>query len=517
MIFARLFFLVFCLVFTNSALGYEFYTFVDDKCRAHSGLVAGINEQNFFLWKLDGKMISLAREKIDSVLVFDTSQNPYHANKSSPKLRPFLRQVEFGHGSTQEKIVGWPYKFVEDLIFYISTENKNYVLSLKQIKSIRKLSTIDRIPRAKTKVFPVNLDLSPYLSHCFQAKKGRRRATPLRPTRMISDKIKVFVFFENLENGFNQISNFEDRTKVYARPFLYGKNDARFSIVQFRSRRELHMHSSSVMPIYFQWKNGQDFHFQGQSSIGGSYQKWLPNVEPLTTVTSDLKSHFFNALFIGNLTTLQAGRPITKTGTGGNPEKYNVSVSLNYLALMGFDYGKYSFGLGPYYPIYNISTEDSTLQVLASKVSPALRFQYTEEKTKLRLLYSQTSYDQSNPSTSDLIYRDGSSFDAGRFALKAHVLRAGFDYQFDEDITASIDEVLTLGKFESRGDSFSNEFSFRHLYTSASLERDMGDYVFVKLVGNYYVYKYENKIIGGDSDSFDGNDFKLGVVFGLLF
>ena len=277
------------------------------------------------------------------------------------------------------------------------------------------------------------------------------------------------------------------------------------------------MHSGPVLPLYFQWKNGQDFHFQGQSSLGGSYQQWLPNVEPINTVTSDLKSHFFNALFIGNLTSLQAGKAIADTASGGNPEKYNLSISLNYLALMGFDYGKYSFGLGPYYPVYNLSTENNTLQILAAKASPAFRFQYTEEKTKLRLLYSQTSYDQLNPTTSNLLYRDGSSNEVNRFSFKAHILRAGFDYQVDEDFTASLDEVLALGKYKASTDSLDQEFSFRHLYTSASLQRDMGDYVFVQLVGNYYMYKYETKISNGNPDSHDGTDFKLGVVFGLLF
>ena len=520
MTFARLFFLVFCLILANNILGYEFYTFVDDKCRAHSGLITGINEQNFFLWKLDGKLISLQREKISSVLVFDTRKNPYSNVKSSPKLRPFLRKVTFGTSNDRESIIGWPYKFVEDLVFYISTQNKNYVLSLEQIKSIQGLAPNERVSDSKDRTFPVVLNLAPYLPHCFPNRPSR--AAGLRPTRTITDKIKVFVFFENLENGLNRVSNFEDRTQVYARPFLYGKNDARFGIQRFdEQRRELYMHSSPVLPVYFQWKSGSDFHFQSQTTLGGSYQQWLPNVEPLSVIASDLKSHFFNALFIGNLTTLSAGRPLKLGGTGGAPEKYNVSTSLNYMALMGFDYHKYTFAVGPYYPIYNLSTEDSTTQVLAVKASPAFRFQYTGEKSKLRLLVSRTSYDQNNPSAADVIDEAGNPDGGDHFSLKAHTLRAGFDYQINADMIASIDEVLTFGKYKSRGDSVNVEFDFRHLYTTASLQRDMGDYVFLRLTGNYYIYKYKNKITGlaggNVDDSHDGTDFKFGVVFGLIF
>ncbi len=497
--------------------GYEFYTFVDQKCQTYSGLVTGIDENHFFLWKLDGKMATLPRESIGSVLVFDTPRNPYSPRKSSPQLRPFLRKVVFGESNSWESIVGWPYKFVEDLAFYISVENKNYVLSLEQIKSIKRLAPSDRVSDSKVRAFPVKLNLAPYLPHCFPTNSTR--GATLRPTRTITDKIKVFVFFENLENGLNRVSNFEDRTQVYARPFLYGKNDARFAYQYFKGR-DLYT-NNAVWPIYFQWKSGSDFHFQSQTTMGGTYQQWLPNTEPITVIASDLKSHFFNALFIGNFDALNAGKSLIIGDENGSPEKYNVSTSLNYAALMGFDYDKYSFSLGPYYPIYNLSSENNTVQVLASKASPMFRFQYTEEKSKLRVLFSRTHYDQPNPSTSDIINLDGSSYDTDYFSLKTHTLRVGFDYQINEDLAASIDEVLAFGKYKTRSDSANSEFDFRHFYTSALVQRDMGDYVFLQLTGNYYIYKYESKISGlsgGDStDSHDGTDFKLGVVFGLIF
>ena len=516
----------------RAAHSYEFHTFVDQRCRIYSGLITNVDKESFSLWKLDGKITTLRRSDITAVLIFDSSTNPYTFQKSLAVLRPFLRKIVFGKGDNRESIIGWPYKFVEDLVFYISVENKNYVLSMGQVSSIEKLEPDVRIAPTRERPFPIKVNLAEYLPHCFSQKNSQDGG--LRPTRAIIDKIKIFVFFENLEKGFNRINSFEDRTRVYARPFLYGKQVSRFGFLSdFGNKKEFN--SYGFLPLYFERTKGVDFHFQSKTRVGASHQTWLPNVEPLFAVTSEIKSHFFNALFVGNLAGLRAGKevildPDDKTLA---KDQYNVTITLNHLALMGFDYHKYSFSLGFYHPTYAISTEDSETHILAGSASPMARFQYIGKKSRFRILLSHTGYDGS--SKNDVFFKrdrdiDGNDkFEDEQIELsffEGYNVRIGFDYQFDSDFMASIDEVVSWGKYrETRsfvtGDNARttelSEFDFRHLYTTAYLQKDMGDYVFVQLRGNYYKYKYGHDIVGTPKKLHEGDDFKMGVILGFIF
>ena len=505
------------------AHSYEFYTLVDHKCRIYSGLISVVDKDNFSLWKLDGEVITLRRKDIESVFAFDTMKNPYSSKKFSSELRPFLRKVAFGKGESRESIIGWPYKFVEDLVFYISVENKKYVLSMGQISSIEKLESDTSINDSKERTTAARLNLAPYLPHCFSGKKKKKRTDYLRPTRTITDKIKIFVFFENLETGYNRIHNFEDRTRVYARPFLYGKAGSRFAYLRDLGTREF----NGVLPIYFQRTKGTDFHFQSKTTMGGAYQEWLPNVEPLSVVSSEIKSHFFNALFVGNIFNLTAGSHVSLNVDEEilKSDKFNVTTSFNYLALMGFDYNKYSFSLGLYHPVYAINTEDTEVQILASGASPMFRFQYVGERSKLRMFFSNTEYDKSEPSEFDISY-DYPEHKIDHFSFDGYNMRIGFDYQINSELMASIDEVVSWGTYRQRllpenqsgvSKREQSEFKFRHLYTSASVQRDMGDYVFIQLRGNYYVYKYKYNVVRTLNEVHDGTDFKLGVILGFIF
>ena len=472
-------------------------------------------------------MVTLRRKDIGGVLIFDSPGNPYSFQNSSSVLRPFLRKITFGEGNSSESIVGWPYKFVEDLVFYISVENKNYVLSMGQIGSIEKLKPNKPISLSQGPAVPIKLNLTEYLPHCFKGKKNQNHY--LRPTRTIIDKIKIFVFFENLENGFNRIYNFEDRTRVYARPFLYGKRDSRFGFLSsFGNKREFNY---DALPLYFQRTKGTNFHFQSKTKVGTSHQEWLPGVEPLFAVTSEVKSHFFNALFIGSLGSLKVGKRgfLKNDDKTLEKDKFNVTTSLNYLALMGFDYHKYSFSLGPYYPIYAITTQETETQILASNASPMFRFQYTGERSAFRMFLTHTKYDLKEPTHIDISFE--SDLDEGNrkiehFYFEGFNVRIGFDYQFDSDFMVSIDEVLSRGKYRQDLSTWEkenaqirekSEFDFLHLNTTAYLQKDMGDYVFVQLRGNYYIYKYNHSIIGQPKEMREGSDFKMGVILGFIF
>ena len=508
---------VICFFFCSHSFAKEFYSFVDKKCKHYSGLAVRVSEMELFLWKLDGTMEVLHREDIASIFVFNTAKYPFSSMGVSAALRPFLRKVTFGRGE-EKKFIGWPYKFVEELVFFLSTKGKDYVLSLDQIQLVENVAAHEKVNfRAKDKT-SVKLNLALYLPECL---KSNDKGSFLRPHRVIIDKIKIFEFLKNLEDGFNRIGNFEERTRLYARPFLFRQARARFAINTFKPKKGVE-YRAAELPVYFQWTTGSDFHFQSQSSLGSKYQEWLPNVEPMLTLTSDLKSHFFNALFIGNLSTLPTGTAVSSKLTKENKEeKTRVTPHLNYLTLMGGDWREFSFSIGRYSPSYILQVKKDMREVLSTTTSPMLRFQYIKEKIKLRLLYAQTDYDYSSANPQRDVQASGEVFretegDFGRLTFSSRFIRVGIDYDIDEDTTVGLDEIFLTGKYQEELDSLKNFIDFKHFYTTAYVQKDLGHYVFLRVVGNHYIHDYNYKM-GRYKDSKTERIFKTGVIFGLLF
>ena len=279
------------------------------------------------------------------------------------------------------------------------------------------------------------------------------------------------------------------------------------------------------MMMYYQWTTGKDFHFQSQTTIGGHYTKWAPNVDPMGVISSELKSHFFNAVFVGNLDfgRLPVGSSISKNESFSDFPEPHLSPHLNYLALMGADWKGFSLSVGPYYPSFILTIGGETREVLSTGTSPMIRFQYTKRRWGLRALYSQTDYDYPAANLEEHlnghgpVYDDGAENETfGAVSFKNRLLRVGFDYELNDDTTVGIDEVIMKGEYKESVGVWTNSVDFSHLYTSAYAERDLGHYVFLRLVGNFYSFKYDYKM-GEKKDSTSDTLFKLGVVFGLLF
>lgn len=516
----KLFLVTLLLLCCQWAQGYEFYTFVDRQCHAYTGLVIHVGEEQVAIWQLNGEFKTFSREKIDRVFIFNTSDNPFPRVPKSQAAISLLKKVFTRNRSKKPLLIGWPYKFVEELVFFFDIKGKIYILDLNQIKLIEEVKKNEKLRFVLSKKKPVHLDLGRYLSRCFD-QKSERRPHSLAPDRVIGDKIKIFEFFKNLENGFNQIDDFQERTWVYGRPFLFERRP-RLGILAFNGVRE---YSPFDIPFYYQWSNGRDLHFQSQSVIGGSFVKWLPNVEPTFVVMSDVKSHFFNATFVGNLFALSAGSDVTDGERLENKEdasnKIQVTPQFNYLSMMGADWRFLSLSAGPYFATYILKIDDEVREVLATKNSPVFRLQLIWDDLILRMIFSSSRYTHSDVLVgkhfvgSGDLYKDHSS-NFKSLSFKSRFLRLGFDYNISQDTTLGVDEVFMKGEYTEEVASFNNHLDFQHLYTSAYVQRQFGHYVFLKLVGNYYMYKYDYRM-GDQSGNVDDTLFSLGGIFGLLF
>ena len=513
-----LFLSIIVILSIRESWAHEFISFVDKKCRIYSGLVAHVDESSFILWELHGGVKNLRRENIEGIFVFNTSKNPFSSMKVSDQLRPFFRKISFEEEGNS--FVGWPYKFIEDLIFFISTEGQRYVVAIDQIKLIDKLKEGDHLRFSQARRVPAKIDLAPYYSRCFKTQK---RNQSLRPHHVVIGKIKVFEFFKDLEEGFNNVSNLRERTQVYPRPYVFEKKrrGGRLGFHRFDSSKG--RDRERFIPLYFQWTTGKDFHFQGRTTLGAHYTKWTPNVDPIGVLSSELKSHFFNIIFVGNYnpTLIPVGLRVSRAVRTGTSKLPQLSPHLNYLALMGADWKQFSLSAGPYYPSFVLTVNDEMRELLSTKASPMIRFQYTKKDWALRVLYSQTNYLYPTVNFNEHLHGDGTIYEnrAKSFkevSFKNRFLRLGLDYTVDEDTTVGIDEVIMKGKYKELIGPSTNNMDFLHLYTSAYAERDFGHYVFLRVVGNFYSFKYDYKM-GEKNDSTKDSLLTMGVVLGLLF
>ena len=133
----------------------------------------------------------------------------------------------------------------------------------------------------------------------------------LRPTRVIGDRIKVGEHLAKLAELFREVDGFEERTRVYARPFLFDRT-MRLGLSYFRR-------GGNALPLYFRWASGRPYRFQSLTAIGRIQNPSLPSAAPSFSVRSDLKSHFFHAFFAGHLPSLAAGsHSISSPGMHGD-------------------------------------------------------------------------------------------------------------------------------------------------------------------------------------------------------
>ena len=530
--------LAICIVLSSHfAWGYEFFTLLEDKCQFSSGLVVRMSEESVVVWQLNGRFKKISREAIKNILIFNVADNPFSKVSGSGMGRSLLRKVFVGEDRKKPLLIGWPYKFVEELVFYYDFKGRVYVIDMAQIKLIEKLRPKDQLKVRRPPRTPVVLALKNYFPHCTQKKvnRGKRNKKSLRPDRIISGKIKVFEFLKNLQDGFNRTGDFEERTLVYGKPFLFERR-SRLGITIFDNEQE---NNSSFLPIYYQWSSGEDFHFQSQSVVGGKFVKWLPNVKPLTVFMSEIKSHFFNALFIGNPTALAAGK---KTIGFFDEDKSmdRVFTGFNYLTMMGGDWRNLSLSVGLFYPSYILKFGGEQREVIASKSSTIFRFQVIRDIFTLRFIYSPTKYLHAPAIFDKHFWGGGSALDRSlkrdsdeenngandtnndlkgeiqRLSLNSQFMRLGFDYQITNDTSAGVDEVLLLGKYSEILNDFTNKVEFKNISTTVYIKRNFGHYTSLKVVGNFYTHEYKYSL-NGESKKTDDTNFSLGGVFELLF
>ena len=260
------------------------------------------------------------------------------------------------------------------------------------------------------------------------------------PSRVVADRIKLGDLFSKLEQRYLELEGFEERTSVYAQPYVFDE----------KSRVGLIYHEEMDLrffPFYFQWSGGRPYRFQSLTVVGNAPHLWLPLTKPTLSIRSDVKSHFFNITFVGNVPALPAGSDafildqLDEEEVDSSMAKLAVDASYNYVIMMGADYWRLSAAAGPAYLATKFSLFGEDRSVLAEEPSAAFRLRYQSPGLNLRALYFYTHQ-------TGVHEGDGSGLPSSDYKLRSQTFRAGITVAAFLGIELAADQLVTVGKYD---------------------------------------------------------------------
>jgi hypothetical protein len=474
----------------------DVYSFIENDCAVHSGFIVGDEDLAIHLLSLEGIHEKVPKANIATIVIFSTLQNPIRSINLDPSLTGYAKEV-YINDDNKPLFTGWPIRYIEDLIIFYDTLGKTHVLELSEITSIKDVKpSSEKINIVESK--PLVADFKDVNSRCSSLNSKKREG--VGPTRIINDKISVADFLSNFEKGYRKVNSYQERTHFYAKPFLFEKR-SKLGLLVFSRYDE----NPPILPGYFQWSTGKPYGFQTFDIFGSSPSELLPTGEPVTAFQSKLKSHFFNASFIGNIAALPAGSSYyynsTATVSGQSPFTRDAYVGngFNYIAMMGADYGPYSLAFGTYYPTYAFRTRtlDSNgtgtetvelREVLAASLSSMFKASYTKNRFNAHFVYaplSQSSGSQSDDTKLKKIF-SYNSVAIDSFQASTWFLRGGVDVTLTDDLKIGVDEIFSQSRYSELQGTKHYYFNDSHYTTSAYVSQSFGYYISVKVLFNLF-------------------------------
>ena len=498
----------------------EVHRFILKSCDVKTGLVVQADSENVGLLNTAGKFVSLSRSSIKTVLVYNSVNNPIQKIKMVNELQNRLLEIYVDNGS-KPLFTGWAVRFMDDMVFFYDLLGKSYMLDIHKITKIEN-ATDATSPLVKMDVNK-KVDFSFGRNYPECSIKSKKRNGHLQPMRIFSDQIKIEKWFLNYKRGFKRVKRLKERTNFYALPLLYDGSN-RLGLNKFFHEVVEPQESQSSVPVFFKWSEGNPYLYQHESWVGTNATELTPNAEPVFGFSSDMKAHLFHGSFIINLDSPVPGfasifrSDDSRYKSEISKKETAVFTEFNYMALSGVDYGKSSYSMGLFYPVFGIQTggEDGLFrEVLASDGSPVVRYRYIEKAFKFRFLYSYTHYDITNPSSKELAAYPSSYLDTpidevqntdfsindftrkyvNDFAFTNHYYRIGFDWNVSKEVRVGVDEIILRGHHQvtaidlmpPTSPYYSNRDDFKHYVTAFYIKRQFSDRVGLSFHLNNYI------------------------------
>lgn len=479
----------------------EIHTILTENCSAKSGLIVNVTEDSVSLLTLEGESTSVKRDKIQSIFVASTLENPVRQVRFDQTLLNSVKRVTV----KGDEFVGWPVRFVEQLVMFYDLNGKTRVYEKKKLLKLRPIETA---PAAPTNQFQkVAVDWSGLSAQCDLDKGSLSAATVaggalLQPIRTLEDQIKVSQYLDDLQGGYRDLDSYQERTYLYARPILYNTS----------SRLGFYLPHGAVERNFegifsFRWGGGDPYHFQSFNHLGQQRLEFSPYALPTFALRNDLKAHVFHTHLSGDVRGLPGGSRVykeigyksdSKDKFGGDTE---VQTGINYVLLMGGDFGPASGSIGYYYPSHFFRVGDQLREVMANRQSYAFRVMWTTARFRLHGITSTYQFDSTAATDKDIYNSEydyysplsATNYMITRYNFKGKFLRGGIDWDISATNRASLDVVTTDGEYSGiRTTGTVEGFSFTKRSIIAAIYQDFGDYVGLGVTGTWVLTNMEH-------------------------
>ena len=493
----------------------EIYTLIGDDCETNTGLIVDGDDKLIYMLNVDGRLSTIDQDDVQFALVYNIHDNPIRTIDLSSGIGGLLREVKLSD-EEQTHFIGWPIKFIDQIIVFFDIDGKTHLVDLEKIKNFsateRPFNKRKEINNAK----PTRFGLGASFSQC-KKNDVEDGVEKVEPTRMLGDRIKVDKFFSEYERGFTALRRFQKKTVFYSKPFLYEKR-SRVGIIYTREDY-LQEITPSLIPFRFQWSSGSPFASQGVYSVGAKEPDYVASVEPQFVLDAKVKSHFMSADFIGNVLCFSAGNACimdrrslyTNYFSKINSDSNKIYPLFNYLALTGLDYKEYSIAGGFYYPVFGIIGDYRFREITSSRSSPILKFQRTTPESMIRLTYTHTTRKSTSPKEDQeiqLIYSRELSEVAQitsdsaalidnmlDFFLTTQHYRMKLNFRILDGIDFGINEILFHGKYAEAQGEGRYLMEFRHVISSMVVKKQFSDYIALTGQFNHFLRIHVSEVI----------------------
>lgn len=499
----KIFFAVFVVLCGPLASAVELYSIFDSKCSEKRGYIIRSTTDHFELLTIDGKNIVLKNKDLRGVLVYNFVNPPLGKIRKNQRNLRSVKSISVSDGEIINTFLGYPIQFIEELVVFLGVDGKVRVHNLDNVLKIRPYKE-GKFPAKHTSSPTLNVLSKDYVQSC----PGKGTSGKVRPNRILVDRIKIQQFLRNYSRGYEALTSFEERTYLYARPKIY--NQKTMFGLNFIGD-EVEQSSATLLGLdgvpFITWSSGRPYRVQSLIELGNIYNEYGADLDPIIGFKSEVKAHFFHAVFIGNFMGIEAG---TSFFIKNEPDLISNSTydsGLNYSILLGGDLGKHSISAGLYYPVFFIKIGDEVREVLSTKTSYAIRYMYTSKLARFYVVGSIKSESSDNPTEENVILQ-GPTTSLTNLEIDSFFLRGGVDFTLPSETRLGANFLVMDSSYKENNGSGSS--SLTRLGASVHVRRAFGDYVSFGARINYLLDDVEGQL---GAESFENSENRFGFSF----
>ena len=153
------------LYFPGVVYSLEIYTLIGDDCGTDTGLIVGGDERRIYMLNVDGGLSSIDQDDVQLALVYNIHENPIRTVDLSSELGGLLREVKLSD-EEQTHFLGWPIKFIDQMIIFFDIDGKTHLVDLEKIKNFSAPELPFNKRKEITNAKPTRFGLGASLSQC---------------------------------------------------------------------------------------------------------------------------------------------------------------------------------------------------------------------------------------------------------------------------------------------------------------------------------------------------------------